>query len=124
MVVTQKKLSKLEGIGLILILLSFFVQMVEVGIESDIREHENYQIHKKLDHIWAVASHDYALKHGIQESQFSIDFQYYLKDYEIYSENKQDLDSWQKLVKYDWFINVRLVLFVIGSALLLIVKFL
>ncbi len=113
----------LEGIGLIFILFSFFVQMIETNIETDTRELANYQIHKKLDHIWQIVSTDYAKRYPEQDVRITIDFKHFVNEYKIYSEDKEELSNWEKLVKYKWFTNIRLSLFILGSLLLIIPKF-
>jgi hypothetical protein len=120
---TQKAATRFEGIGLILILLSFFIQMIETGIEADIREAENYHINKKLDYLWAISSHDYANNHPETDVHFTLNFKSHFEDYKIYSEDKKEINNWQKLVKYEWFTNTRLLLFIFGSILLIIPKF-
>jgi hypothetical protein len=118
-----KKTNVIEGLGLSLILLSFFVQMIETDIESDILEYRNYQIHKKLDYIWSVVSTDYAKKYPETGVYKGINFQSFCNDYKIYSEDKEDISIWEELVKYEWFIYVRLTLFILGSILVIIPKF-
>lgn len=124
MTIAKRKTNWLEGFGLIFILFSFFVQMVETGIENDIIELQNYQIHKKLDYIWSITSHDYSQKYPEQGEHFVINFKSSLDDYKIYSQDYKELNDWQKLVKYGWFTNTRLALFIIGSIMLIIPKFL
>jgi len=123
MTFAKKRSDILDGIGLVLILFSFFVQMTEIGIESDIRQQENYHIHRKLDYIWTVVSHDYAKKYPEQGVYFAMDFKHYHNDYKIYSEDKRDLSKWEELVKYKSFTNIRLFLFIIGSVMLIVPKF-
>ena len=123
MAISNRNANLLEGIGLLLILLSFMIQMVETGIESDIREQENYYIHKKLDHIWAITSHDYAQKYPESGVHSAINFKYYFDDYKIYSQDQEELTEWEKLVKYNWFTNIRLICFILGSFLLILPKF-
>lgn len=118
-----KKVNTLEGFGLILILLSFFIQIVETDIESDIRDQENYLIHKKLDYIWEITSNDFGNRYPEQAVHSSINFKAYVDSYKIYSQDKLELNQWEELVKYKWFTNIRLFVFVIGSLMLIIPKF-
>jgi hypothetical protein len=123
MKLNQRTANIFEGVGLIIILLSFFFQMVETGIENDIREQENYQIHKKLDYLWAISTHEYSKKHPEAKVNFAIDFKSYLDDYTIYDQDRKNLTNWQKLVNYEWFINVRILLYIAGCFLIVIPKF-
>lgn len=60
----QKLLSnnKFEGIGLILVLFSFFIQIAEEEFTNQKQESEYYNIHKKLDAIWHVYSKDFSTR--------------------------------------------------------------
>ena len=124
MKITRLKANKFEGIGLILILLSFFVQMIETDIENDIKEQENFNIQNKIDYLWTVMSDDYSNRYPEHEVHMAIDFKYFVDDYKIYTQNQQQLSGWKKLVKHNWFTNTRLSLFILGSIILIIPKFL
>lgn len=120
----QRKANIIEGFGLFFLLLSFFFQMVETGMENDIRKHENYLIHKKLDYLWAISSYDYSKKYPEEKVNFTIDFKSYFDDYTTYDQDIENLTNWEKLVNYKWFICVRTLLYIIGCFLIVIPKFL
>ncbi len=123
MKLNQRTANIFEGVGLIILLLSFFFQMVETRIENDIREHENYQIHKKLDYLWAISSHDYSKKYPDAKVHFAINFKSFMNDYKIYDQDRQELSYWQKILNYEWFTIIRNWLFIFGSIFLIFPKF-
>jgi hypothetical protein len=120
---TKKKQNLIEGLGLLLILLSFLIQLIETDIESEIREAQFYQTQKKLDNIWILTSKDYSEKHPELNVHSGINFEGIVKNWSHYSEDKKYLDNWKDSVYFKGISNSRIWIFIIGSILILIPKF-
>lgn len=119
-----RNLNNIEVLGLILILFSFIVQLVEIDIENESRKFELLQLHEKLDHIWMITSHEYSLNHPEADVQTTIEFKSIFNSYKMYDQNNVELSVWQQLVALNKFHFFQTTLFIIGSGLLIIVKYL
>lgn len=110
-------LNRIEGIGLILILFSFFVQSFQNDSESSFRESQNYHLNKKLDHIWKLIGKEYEADH----SKGAINPESYDKDWEFYSRQVKELENWEG--KIELFSQIGTWIFVLGTILVIAPKF-
>lgn len=119
----KKKLTnnRIEGIGLVLILFSVFIQIAEEDFNNQKQEAENYNIHKKLDAIWHVYSKDFSSRNPEYEVSSAINFKHYVDDWKIYSENRKEIKVWSDLVETSG--KYKMLLFILGSILIVIPKF-
>ena len=111
-------LNRIEGIGLILILFSFFVQNFQSDSENSFRESQNYHLNKKLDHIWTILGKEYELDHI---TNATVNLQSYNKDWEFYSRQVKELETWEG--KIEFFSQIGTWIFVIGTVLVIAPKF-
>lgn len=111
--------ERVEGFGLFLILLSFFIQLTENNIEEDIREAQHNQTQTKLDKIWfqinTISSNLIETKPNFSASSKS--------EWKYYPEDKSYLDNWKTSVFYETISYYRIWIFVFGSMLIIIPKF-
>lgn len=121
--ITKDYLNIIEGIGLILILLSFFIQIQEMEIESDIREVQYHNTQKKLDNIWTVLSKNYLDTHKDENGYMWIDFKSLNENFGHYSTDRSHLEKWKEIIFFSKIVGARIWFFVIGSFLLIIPKF-
>lgn len=119
---TAKKILRLEGWGLILILASFLWQIIETDLQNMSQEVEYYKIHQKLDALWMLQSNEYA-NSPLNKSQVmnAIDFEYIFKNWKYYGADKKEYEPLNSQLK--WAAIVRILIFVIGSGLLIVPKF-
>lgn len=119
----QKFLSnnKIEGIGLILVLFSFFIQIAEEEFKNQKQESEYYNIHKKLDAIWHVYSKDFSTRNPEYDVSSAINFKHYDENWKIYSQNREEIKVWDNLVETAG--KYKMILFIIGSIFIVIPKF-
>lgn len=119
----KKKLTnnRIEGIGLVLVLFSVFIQIAEEDFNNQKQEAENYNIHKKLDAIWHVYSKDFSSRNPEYEVSSAINFKHYVDDWKIYSENRKEIKVWSDLVETSG--KYKMLLFILGSILIVIPKF-
>ena len=110
-------LNRIEGIGLILILFSFFVQSFQSDSESSFRESQNYHLNKKLDHIWRMIEKEYEENH----SKSAINLKSLDKDWEFYSRQVKELENWEG--KINLFSQIGTWIFVLGTILVIAPKF-
>ncbi|MCT4117748.1 hypothetical protein HZP48_00615 [Elizabethkingia anophelis] len=121
--ITERKSNIIEGIGLLLILFSFLIQLMETDIESEVREAQFRQTQTKLDHLWMVISDDYAERHPEENVFKAISLKNIDDEWKYYSENKSELSDWQNGVLYGVISKSRIWIFIIGSFLVVIPKF-
>jgi hypothetical protein len=112
MKLSKSWLNRIEGIGLVLILFSFFVQSFQNDSESSFRESQNYHLNKKLDHIW--------IRIGNQSSE-TVNLKSAHKDWEFYSKQFKELESWEN--KIELFEQLGTWIFVIGTVMVIAPKF-
>lgn len=117
-------MKKLEGYGLILILLSFGWQMLEQDLSNLSTTVDKYQIHEKLDKIYMITSDIYSqseLSKSKNEPYTSADFSEILKNWKDwgYLEKEKETVNWQ----LEFSMVIRSIVFIIGSVLLIIPKF-
>jgi len=117
----QYNLNILEGLGLIIVLLSTFVQIFNTSISNDKQEYDYAKIHRKLDDLWKVNSHQYAENHPNDSVFFAINFPYLVDDWKIYSQEHEESLYLDNAINYHE--TIRIVFFIIGSILLLLPKF-
>ena len=124
MKLTTVWLNRVEGIGLILILFSFFVQIFQNNSEESFRNSQNYHLNKKLDHIWALIEKQYSEDEKSREEQtFSpvtrlktVD-----DDWEVYSKQVKELEVWESQIAF--FADISTWIFVLGTILVILPKF-
>lgn len=119
----KKILNIIEGVGLILILFTAFIQQSETKIAASKQEYEYAKLHEKLDVLWAISSHQYEESHPSDSTQFWINFPSYLNEWKIYSEQKSNKDTLVMDSELNLFGSLRFVLFLIGSIMLIAPKF-
>jgi len=116
-----KSLNRLEGLGLIVILGSFLWQLIETDLRNVEQETEYYRLHEKIDNFWSVYANDYANRNPTSGVLTRTDFKYIFDKWKIYSESlKENRELSSQIQISTW---IRVVLFVIGSVLLIIPKF-
>lgn len=132
-------LNRVEGIGLILILFSFFVQIFQNNSEESFRESQNYHINKKLDHIWTLIENKYAEEEKAKPSKTETSFGKDEKtrdnkklkpliqlkpldhDWELYSVQAKEMQVWES--KIELFADISTWIFVVGTILVIVPKF-
>ena len=119
---TERKSNIIESIGLLLILLSFLIQLIETDIESEIREAQFYQTQVKLDRVWDLLGKEYYIDNSKTSNARYLEFQEINKQWKYYSEDKEYLDEWKKSVWFDFISKMRIWIFIIGSIILIIPK--
>lgn len=120
---TKKKLNLIEGIGLILILLSFLIQLIESNIESEVREAQFYQSQVKLDKLWNLVGSDYKNDNSTNSNTRYLELQELDKNWQYYSQDKKYLDNWKNDVFYEGITNWRIWIFLLGSIMVVMPKF-
>lgn len=121
MKLTTVWLNRVEGIGLILILFSFFVQIFQNNSEESFRASQNYHINKKLDHIWALIENKYAEEHPEKKLSPILKLQSIEKDWELYSIQAKEIKAWES--KIEFFADISTWIFVLGTLLVIVPKF-
>lgn len=122
--INEMKLNykKLEGYGLILILFSFGWQMLETDLSNLSTDGDKYQIHEKIDKIYMITADLYSQsdlnKSGTYTSANFSDIVGNWKYWETLNKEKETV-SWQ----LKWTINIRSLIFIIGSVMLILPKF-
>ena len=119
---TARKANILDSIGLLLLLFSFVVQLVETDIESETRETQFYQTQTKLDRIWDLMGKDYSIDNSKTSNIRYLEFQEISKEWTYYSQDKEYLDSWKKSVLFDFISKMRIWIFILGSIILILPK--
>lgn len=119
MKLSRISLNRIEGIGLVLILFSFFVQNAQSDSENSFRESQNYHLNKKLDHIWTVMKKHYSEVH--RQSAAKVDLQTFNKDWEFYSRQVKELENWEE--KIGFFSQIGTWIFVLGTVMVIAPKF-
>jgi hypothetical protein len=119
---TDRKFNKIESVGLLLILLSFLIQLLESDIETEIKDAQFYQTQVKLDKIWNLLGKEYSIDNNKTSNSRYNEFQEINNDWKYYTQDKEYLDEWKKSVLFDFICKMRIWLFVIGSVILIILK--
>lgn len=114
-------LNKIEGVGLLFVLVSFFFQLFQNNLQSNLNESQYYRLHEKLDTMWHVVQNDYSKNHPETGVSGVINFKVLSSNWKIYSEQIQELKSWEDGI--DFFSKLSIAIFVLGSLLLIIPKF-
>lgn len=118
---TQRRLNLIEGIGLSLILISSFTQLFQEELRGSQDRYEYYKLHRKLDDMWSVLSHQYAESHPKDSISFAIDFKYYMDNWKIYSQQINDTKDIESDLSL--FNKVQFLIFILGSMMLIFPKF-
>ncbi len=118
MKLTTSWLNRVEGIGLVLILFSFFVQIFQNNSEESFRASQNYHINKKLDHIWIwIENRDKGVKPPSSVTKLKL----FDHDWELYSKQAKEMKIWES--KIELFADISTWIFVIGTILVILPKF-
>lgn len=123
MAINQRTANMLEGIGLVLILITFLIQLLENGVDQEVRENANLEVQTKLDALWTVVSTDYAEKHPKDSVYKGIVLKNVDAGWKYYEQNRQKISSWKAAVHADITTTIRITLFLLGSIFLIIPKF-
>lgn len=123
MTISKPAANILEGIGLLLVLGSFLIQLLETEIEANVKEAQHYETQAKLDALWSIIVKEYSTDHPETGVQTAIDFNVMDKNWKYYSQNRQELEQWKKGVLAHPTSTARILVFVIGSLLLIFPKF-
>jgi hypothetical protein len=118
---TLKRSNRLEGWGLILILGSFLWQLIENDLTNISESGEYYRLHSKLDAIWYVYSHDYISRNPDTGISFDISFKAFFDNWKIYSQILKETKQLSNQI--DVTLYIRVLIFIIGSILVIIPKF-
>ncbi len=114
-------LNRLEGIGLILILFSFFIQIFQNNSEESFRESQNYHLNKKLDHLWVFIKKEYADGHLKERDSLMLHSKSTNDDWEAYSSQAEELKTWEGQIEF--FADISTWIFVLGTILVILPKF-
>lgn len=119
MYITDKKL---EGWGLILILISFGWQFIEVNLADISNDVDKYQLHKKIDALYMIISDAYShSEFNSSEVRSSVDFEHIAKEWKHWSSLKVQKESVSNQLQ--WTLYFKSIIFIVGSILLIIPKF-
>jgi hypothetical protein len=123
MTISKTTANILEGIGLLLVLGSFLIQLLESEIEANLKEAQHYETQAKLDALWSILVKEYSTAHPEIGVQMAIDFKVMDKNWKYYSQNRQELQQWKKGVLAHPTSAARILIFILGSLLLIFPKF-
>lgn len=115
-------MNKLEGIGLILILLAFGWQVFEEDIHVLSSTTDKYQLHEKLDAIWMLlVDEHFEVNERETFPAISTNVDLINKNWKYWSEiveEKERITYQSKVVS-----TIRILLYLIGSVMLILPKF-
>ncbi len=114
--------SKIEGIGLILLLLSFGWQAFQQDISDLAKDQQDYQIHEKLDNIWNVITDMYThSSSNTSNASTKVNIEAALENWKLYG----NILSERTTVEYQakLFLTIQIILYILGSICLIIPKF-
>lgn len=116
------KFNKIEGIGLILLLISFGWQLFQDELISTEEDSIEYQIHQKLDAIWELNSAIYTHSQ-INNSQTLANINYPAlsdswKYWDSIKKHRSSLYAQKEIIG-----NISILFFIIGSILIIVAKF-
>lgn len=117
----EKHLNGIEGIGLLLVLISVGFQLLELKSSAERTEIKNYNLHCKLDALWSVTSKQYATSHPEEGVFFAINFKSYVDNWKIYDQIEEEsvyLVDEESTLNWLWGLS-----FILGSILLIVPKF-
>ena len=118
---TQKSLNRIEGFGLILILLSFGWQVFKDDLVGISQKNDFYLLHEKIDNFWNVYSEDFSKRFPEKGPIIHTDFQYLSSQWKPYSEHLKINQKLEGQIRI--FSTIAIVFFVIGSVLIIIPKY-
>lgn len=114
--------KKLEGYGLILILISFGWQYLEYNLDSINNNVEQYQIHQKLDYLYRITADVYThSEYNKTDIRSSTDFEHINKNWKGWNSLKQEKESVSSQLNIT--LAIKSLIFIIGSLFLIIPKF-
>lgn len=114
--------KKLEGWGLILILVSFGWQFLEVNLTELSNEVDKYQLHEKVDDLYMIIADVYShSEFNNSQVRSSVDFETINKNWKYWNGLKNEKESLVGQLK--WTFYLKSLLFIIGSIFLIIPKF-
>lgn len=121
MTASKKTLNRVEGLGLILILISFFMQLMQNDLEGSKHESEYYHLNEKLDNMWTIIEKQYSENHPDEGVSMAINFKFYDENWKIYSEQRKEMESWEDAINI--FSKISIVIFITGTIISIIPKF-
>ncbi|RIV46476.1 hypothetical protein [Flagellimonas pelagia] len=114
--------KKLEGWGLILILVSFGWQFLEVNLTDLSNEVDKYQLHEKVDDLYMIIADAYSnSEFNNSQVRSSVDFETINRNWKYWKGLKREKESLVGQLK--WTFYLKSLLFIIGSIFLIIPKF-
>lgn len=122
--IVRMKISnkKLEGFGLILILLSFGWQLLEINLTDLSNEVDKYQLHEKIDGLYMLIADAYSnSEFNNSQIRSSANFKSINKNWKYWYGLKQEKENVVGQMK--WTFYLKSFIFIIGSILLIIPKF-
>ncbi|MBD78616.1 MAG: hypothetical protein CL840_06840 [Crocinitomicaceae bacterium] len=116
------KSKKIEGWGLVLLLISFGWQMLDTELANSTRSAENYQFYKKFDAIYMLLSDMYSNSdYNDTPIRSSANFKHINGSWKIWSQMEAEKSNlkWQSEIVS----VIRAVIFITGSILIIATKF-
>jgi len=114
--------KKLEGYGLILILISFAWQFLEINLTDISNEVDKYQQHEKIDDLYMIVADAYSnSEFNKSQVRSSSNFESINKNWKYWNNLKFEKKSVMSQLK--WTFYFKSLIFIIGSVLLIIPKF-
>lgn len=117
----NKYRMRLEGFGLLFLLLAFFMQCCTEHVDSKMQSEHLKMLHEKLDYIWYSELDEYVNSERSKTGMGSyLDRKFVWDSWVWYDELKKEFSNdnfWYNIV--DW---GRIILYIIGSALVLMSK--
>ncbi len=119
---TNMKSNKIEAIGLVFILVAFGWQIFEEEIRELSGETDKYQLHQKLDDLWAINSAIYTHSDINNSGAIAnINYEHISNNWKYWKglkAEKEDVNRQEKL--FAW---LRILLFILGSIMIIVAKY-
>lgn len=116
-----RNISKVEAVGLLLLLFSFGWQIFEQYSYSLEQKTNLYQTHEKLDAIWNLISDDYSKKYQDEIASYSsTNFEHLLKNWKYWGSMEKEKESVYN--QYRFAFKFRAILYILGSLLIIFPK--
>jgi len=113
---------KLEGYGLILILVSFGWQLLEINLTDLSNEVDKYQLHEKIDDLYMIIADAYSnSEFNSSQVRSSVNFESINKNWKYWKGLKIEKENLIGQLK--WTFYLKSLIFILGSVLLIIPKF-
>lgn len=113
---------RLEGYGLILVLISFGWQLLEINLTDLSNEVDKYQLHEKVDDLYMIIADAYSNSElNTSQVRNSVDFESINKNWKYWNGLKVEKESLVEQLK--WTFYLKSLIFIVGSILLIVPKF-